>query len=83
MLRVEYYESGGAANVRFWWEKLTSYPDWRGEYWSNRDLRGSLALVCNDARIKFNWGRGAPAPGLPADNFSARWTRTTSFDAAT
>ena len=82
-VRVEYYERDGDALIKTWWEKPTSYPDWRGEYWSNRDLRGDPALVRNDARVKFNWGRGAPASGLPADNFSARWTRTASFDAAT
>jgi hypothetical protein len=82
-LRVEYYERGGEALVRVWWEKINAYPDWRGEYWSNRDLSGSPTLVRNDVKVDFDWGRGAPATGLPADDFSARWTRTAGFDAAT
>jgi len=82
-VRVEYYERTGDALVRVWWEKVTSYPDWRGEYWSNRKLTGNPAVVRNDGAVDFNWGRGTPAAELPADNFSARWTRTVQFDAAT
>lgn len=49
--------------------------DWRGEYWPNSTLSGSPALVRNAPAINFNWGVGAPASGLPVDNFSARWSR--------
>ncbi|MCL5265651.1 MAG: PA14 domain-containing protein [Chloroflexi bacterium] len=35
----------------------------------------------NDAAINFDWGNGPAAPGLPADNFSARWTSTQQFNA--
>ena len=82
-MRVEYYERTGDALIQLWWEKVTSFPDWRGEYWSNRSLSGSPALVHNDAAIDFNWKSGAPSPALPADSFSARWTRQAGFDAAT
>jgi len=82
-LRVEYYERSGDALVHIWWEKLASYPDWKGQYWSNRRLEGSPVVVRNDGKIDFNWRRGAPANGLPGDNFSARWTRKAEFDAAT
>ena len=44
---------------------------------------GQPALIRNDAAIDFNWGLGSPAPGLPADNFSARWQRRQDFDTAT
>ena len=54
-------------------------PDWRGEYWSNMGLLGSPTLVRNDPAVDFNWGAGSPAVGLPADGFSARWTRQVSF----
>lgn len=79
-LRVEYYEGGGEAVIRFWWERLTAYPDWKGEYWSNQNLSGAPALVRNDEAVDFQWGRGAPAAGLPADGFSARWTREVTFE---
>lgn len=31
-------------------------------------------LFRNDPKINFGWGRDAPAPGVPADNFSVRFT---------
>ncbi len=79
-VRVEYFEASGTALIRVWWEQLPEFPDWRGEYFNNRHLIGSPVLVRNDREIRFDWGTGAPAPGLPADNFSVRWTRTLHFD---
>jgi PKD repeat protein len=46
---------------------------WRGEYFASSWL-GSPLLVRDDAEIKFDWGSGPPAPEVPADNFSVRWT---------
>ncbi len=82
-LRVEYYEHVGGAIIQVWWEKLTAYPDWKGEYWPNRTLSGNPVLVRNDENISFNWGAGSPAPAVPANGFSARWTRTYLFEGAT
>ncbi len=82
-LRVEYYERSGGAVIQVWWEKLTAYPDWKGEYWPNRTLSGNPVLVRNDESISFNWEAGSPAPGIPANGFSARWTRTHPFEGAT
>jgi hypothetical protein len=82
-LRIEYYERTGEALIHVWWERPATYPDWRGEYWSNRGLDGSPTRVRNDKSIDFNWGWGAPAADIPADNFSVRWTRALDFDAAT
>ncbi len=82
-LRVEYYERVGIASIQVWWEKVNTYPDWKGEYWSNRDLSGSPIVTRNDVTLEFNWGRGTPSQIVPADNFSARWTRSANFDAAT
>jgi hypothetical protein len=45
-----------------------------GEYFANMDLSGPPALVRTDAQINFAWNSGAPAAGLPATNWSARWT---------
>lgn len=53
--------------------------DWRGEYYNNLYLSGPPVLVRNDPSINFNWGTGAAAPALPADNFSVRWSRTLPF----
>ncbi len=80
-VRVEMYERTGDATIAFWREVVESYPDWKGEYFNNRDLAGSPIVVRNDKGIDFNWGTGAPATGLPADNFSVRWTRNINLDA--
>ncbi len=80
-VRVEYREESGVASVRVWWEKQGDYPDWRGEYYGNTNLSGAPTLVRNDTTLLFDWGADAPAAGLPADGFSARWTRTLLTDA--
>jgi hypothetical protein len=60
---------------------------WRGEYYAGTDLIGAPALVREDRDpngtpgIDFDWGAGAPAEGLPADGFSARWTKRETFEA--
>ncbi len=56
-----------------------SDPTWRGEYFANATLSDTPVLTRADADIDFNWGDGAPDPGLPIDRFSARWTRYIYF----
>ncbi len=81
-LRVEYYERGGLAQIEAWWEKteLDPYPDWKAEYWPNRDLSGNPVLVRNDENVHFEWGLDAPDEILPVDGFSARWSRWMTFE---
>ena len=79
MIVFEYYENTGGAVASLRYEP-TSFTAWKGEYFANRDLSGEPALVRDDLALDFNWGTGAPAPNLPEDNFSARWTRTLNFD---
>jgi hypothetical protein len=59
---------------------LQTTTDWRGEYYANVDLIGEPTLVRRDAAINFDWGTRAPASGIPADNFSVRWTRSLTFE---
>ncbi len=56
--------------------------DWVGEYYANPNLVGAPRLVRNERVIDFDWGLDAPAPSLPADGFSVRWTRNINFDPA-
>jgi len=56
---------------------------WWAEYFPNRTLSGAPALTRFDQVINFDWGTGSPGPGLPADNFSVRWTRAEWFDSGT
>ena len=50
------------------------FTGWRGEYFANTNLRSEPVLVRDDERINFDWGTNPPAPEVPAENFSVRWT---------
>jgi len=76
MIVVEYYENIGEATASVFWAPVTNIQNWRGEYFNNKGLSGSPALVRDDAKVDFRWGAGSPAPGtINADGFSVRWTR--------
>ena len=81
--RVEYFEVGGQAVARFSRQQISGAPNtfnnWRGEYFNNMELAGTPIVTRDDAAINFDWGTGSPAGGIPADRFSARWTRTVDF----
>ncbi len=49
-------------------------PGLSAEYFANKNLEGTPALKRVDESVNFDWGMSNPAPELPADNFSARWT---------
>jgi hypothetical protein len=82
-IRVEYYENLGDAQIQFWWELDGAYPNWRGGYFTHADLNGAPTVTRNDVNISFNWGTGSPASGIPADNFSTRWTQVIFFNLGT
>ncbi|HZT58728.1 MAG TPA: glycoside hydrolase family 3 C-terminal domain-containing protein [Pyrinomonadaceae bacterium] len=44
------------------------------EFFANKNLEGQPVLTRTDATVNFDWGMSSPAPGVPADDFSARWT---------
>jgi hypothetical protein len=52
-----------------------SDPGWQVSYWNNTSLSGPPVRQGVETNLDYNWGRGAPAPGVNADQFSARWTR--------
>ena len=54
--------------------------DWKGEYFDNPDLKGQPVLIRNDQDINFDWGAAAPAPELPDDHYSVRWSRKAPFE---
>ncbi len=53
---------------------------WRAEYFPTNNFTGTPIVVVDDAIAK-NWGDGAPIGGIPADNFSVRWTASPNFGA--
>ena len=59
-----------------------AYPTtWRGEFFGNDWLTGRPLAIVNTDNLDFEWADGAPAPGVPADHFSSRWTRYVNFEA--
>ena len=54
---------------------------WRGEYFNNRDLRGTPALIRHDANINFYWPNDVnlPSPVRHSD-ISIQWTRNVYFE---
>jgi hypothetical protein len=54
---------------------------WYGEYFANPNLSGGPAFTRYDNNLRFDWGGGSPGGGIPADNFSVRWTRDQWFEA--
>ena len=84
LVKVEYYEHQISAVARVAWPPtLVAGSGWLGEYWNNTGLSGSPTLSRADTTLSFDWGTGSPDASLPADGFSARWTRTMNFGAAT
>jgi len=80
-VRVSYYHQTGRAQVKVSWEALTTFTGWKGEYFSNKDLRGQPVFVRDDPAVDFEWGLGNPGPGIGQDRFSVRWTREVEFAA--
>lgn len=81
-LMVEFFEAGGDAHIRVWFEKtVVSGDKWVGEYFNNPDFRSPPVLIREDDDIDFDWDDDEPAPGMPDDNFSVRWQRTVALPA--
>lgn len=82
-IRIAYRPTTPDARLKVWWEQVTTFGGWRGEYFANRYLTGQPLIVRNDLQPVFDWGTGSPAPHLPADDFAVRWSRTVAFEAGT
>ncbi len=81
-LKLEYYEHIGGAQVKFWWEKLGEYPNWRAEYYKYfgepRFCDGPV-VTRNEVAINHEWGIDSPSPVLGTDFWAARWTGAPRF----
>jgi hypothetical protein len=56
-------------------EPQHSDPTWQASYWNNVTLSGTAVLQRAETNLSYDWGTGAPASGVNADYFAARWTR--------
>jgi beta-glucosidase len=45
-----------------------------GEYFANASLEGAPVVTRVDPNVDFAWSGAAPAAGVPASNFSVRWS---------
>ncbi|HOT91380.1 MAG TPA: PA14 domain-containing protein [Anaerolineae bacterium] len=62
---------------------VLSAGEWYAEYYNNVALSGSPSLVRYETGLHFEWGTGSPGAGIPADNFSARFTHDEWFEGGT
>jgi hypothetical protein len=86
-IKLEYKEGIGYAHLDFSFQPGESFmvadasAAWQGEYFNNKDFIGPATYTRNDAAPQFNWQEGNPAPGIPVDGFSVRWTRCLELEA--
>jgi LysM repeat protein len=85
-LRVDYFENLGGAQIKLQIEALEvpvpkPVAKWYAEYFSNRNLQGTPVATDTVSQIHFEMGKGSPKTGVPADDFSARWTGEFDFAA--
>ncbi len=55
---------------------------WSADFWPSTNFSGSpVHMDQAGAFLFYNWAGASPAAGIPADGWSARFTRTTAFSA--
>ncbi len=82
LVEVDYYEKSGNAVAKLFWQAgPPPITDWKGEYFNNKSLSGTPAVVRNDPAINFDWGTGSPAGGITPDAFSVRWSQNLTLSA--
>ncbi|MFO7321035.1 MAG: PA14 domain-containing protein [Chloroflexota bacterium] len=96
-IQVDYREQGGTAFVFVSFANAANNPQpnfpalnlpvpvtpgqWTAQYFANRDLAGSPTLIQSESQVTRDWGEGSPAPSIPGDNWSARWTTVQNLPA--
>lgn len=94
-IQVDYRENTGDAYLYVDWQNaatatgpnfptpVTTTGAWAAQYFTNPNLAGSPTVTLTETSPTHNWGEGSPANGIPADNFSVRWSRVQQLDAGT
>jgi fibronectin type 3 domain-containing protein len=54
-------------------------PVFKRQFFANTTFSGTPKKTDCDSAVNENWGTGAPASGLPGNNFGVRWTVTRDF----
>lgn len=55
----------------------------KAEYFNNQTLTGTPVVTRYEESVNNDWGGGSPDAAVNADGFSARWTKTETFEAGT
>lgn len=85
-IKIEFVEAWNNASIYFEFQPGDTYQTsaensaWRGEYFDNNRFQDPPAYIRNDPAPVFNWRDSNPAPGIPIDQFSVRWTRCVTFE---
>jgi len=84
-VRIEYYEGGGLASLRFSYTLNNDERVWNATYFNGTNLAGAPVFSQAEPRgatpIDYNWGIISPLPGvIAADNWSVRWVGRFRFD---
>jgi glucose/arabinose dehydrogenase len=80
------FDGGTIRRIRFASDPPpTSCPtgQYSAQYYANMTLTGTPATERCETAIDYDWGSGSPAPNVPVNQFSARWTGTFTFTAGT
>ncbi|UUU23816.1 PA14 domain-containing protein [Streptomyces sp. DSM 40750] len=54
-------------------------PVYKQQFFANTSFSGTPTKTVCDSAIDQDWGTGAPASGLPSNNFGVRWSVTRDF----
>jgi hypothetical protein len=65
-----------------WLKTPDGQPGLQAEFFPGTELSGAPALTRTDAVVDFDWSKTGPAPGLPTNNYTARWTGTIAVPAS-
>lgn len=85
-VRVEYYNVGGLAELRFTYTLINDSPVWTANYFAGAELTGAPLFSQQEPRsaaaLDYNWGATSPTLDVvPANNWSARWVGQFRFEA--
>src|SRR5579864_3131891 len=85
VFEVDYFQDLGDASLSVSWDFVSStLNQWAAQYYNNPYLQGAPVVVRYENAINYDWGiGGSPDPAVPFDYFSARWTVSLPFSAAT
>ena len=85
-IKIEFVEAWNNTSVYFEFTPGDTYQEadestaWKGEYFNNNRFQEPAVYTRNDPAPVFNWKDSNPAPGIPIDQFSIRWTRCMVFE---